>query len=239
MIIPSCLLKKDYVYFNDKSHVTSTSHTVQNMEYLISFQDILYVTLKTLDYVSWFGGVNRGENVNTLAEPLFYFRGYIINDKGNIVLPGIGSVFVLGKTLKDITIDIQKKVDVLYKGSIVDVRTAGVKVSVFGEVNKPGKYTFFQSKVSVFNALSISGGLTDHGNMRRVKLLRYTDDIVEVHMLDLTKQSFLTSEFYFLQPNDVLYIESRKIDGRNLLVVFRDVLALVSSSVLILTYIKS
>ena len=207
-LVSSCVSIKERVYVQDDKSSFNTNYPLLNKEYKISTQDILYIKVRSLDNTSFESLVTA-----QLGNPdlLFYLNGYSVNKNGSLVLPIIGEVFVLGKTLDEIKNSIQEKVALYYKDAVVEVQTAGVKISVLGEVNRPGKFTFYQNQVTIFDALASSGDLTSLANRKNVKLIRHHNNSVETHQFDLTNVNLLTSEYYILQPNDVIYIEPLRV----------------------------
>tara|TARA_B110000977_G_scaffold179903_1_gene238967 strand:+ start:1392 stop:2090 length:699 start_codon:yes stop_codon:yes gene_type:complete len=231
---------KERVYIQDVKHSSTIVYPLQNQEHRISTQDILYITVGTLGKMSL---VNSDAPQVNGGELLFYLNGYSVDKKGELILPEIGSVYVLGKTLDQVRNDIQLEVDLLYKDAVVNVKTAGIKVNVLGEVTSPGKYTFYQNQVTIFDVLSMSGDLTDFANRKEVKILRHQNNTVTLHELDLTSSDLLSSEFYLLQPNDVVYVEPLKAKvwglGETGWQTFQTLLTTLSSTFLIINYFNN
>jgi len=86
------------------------------------------------------------------------------------------------------------------------VKAVNFRVSVVGEVARPGEYTVYKDDLNVFEAIALSGDMTEFGNRSRVALIRKAPGGSQVHYLDLTSEKILSSEFYHLQPGDILYI---------------------------------
>ena len=240
LLMSSCISMKKRVYIQNTDDSKNLTYVINKQEYKVSEQDILYVTVKSLTEAT----LSNDQVIQTgSSDLLFYLRGYSVNTSGEIILPVVGSVYVLGKTLEQIKSDLQVKVDVYYKDAIIDVKTSGIKINVLGEVTSPGKYTFYQNSVTIFDALSISGDLSDLANRKEVKILRHTDGHVSVHKVDLTSDSILSSEFYFLQPNDVLYVEPLSAKtwgiGQTGWATFQTLLSTVSSTLLIINFFKN
>ena len=237
LIMSSCVSMKKRIYIQDDKASNTTQYPVQNNEYKVSMQDILYVTVKTLNDASLVS--SGGQNVGA-GDLLFYLNGYSVNKKGEIFLPVIGEVYVLGKTLNEVKLDVQVKVDTYYKDAIINVKTAGIKINVLGEVALPGNYTFYQNEVSIFDVIATCGDLTELANRKEVKVLRHHNNTVSVHKLDLTSNSLLQSDFYFLQPNDVVYIEPLRVKswgvGQTGWQTFQTLLSTVSSTLLIINF---
>mgnify|MGYP006142832049 CR=1 FL=1 len=240
LLMSSCISMKERVYIQDVKHSSTIVYPLQNQEHRISTQDILYITVGTLGKMSL---VNSDAPQVNGGELLFYLNGYSVDKKGELILPEIGSVYVLGKTLDQVRNDIQLEVDLLYKDAVVNVKTAGIKVNVLGEVTSPGKYTFYQNQVTIFDVLSMSGDLTDFANRKEVKILRHQNNTVTLHELDLTSSDLLSSEFYLLQPNDVVYVEPLKAKvwglGETGWQTFQTLLTTLSSTFLIINYFNN
>ena len=240
LALSSCVSMKKRIYIQDNNASVSTVYPIQNVEYKISQQDILYVTVNSLEESTLVG---ESRPLTGSGELLFYLNGYSVNTQGEIILPVIGTVYVLGKTLNEIEKDLQKEVDVFYKDAIIDVKTAGININVLGEVNSPGSYTFYQNEVSIFDVLATSGDLTALANKEEVKILRHSNNTVTVHILDLTNENLLSSDFYFLQPNDVIYIEPLTVKswglGETGWQTFQTLLTTLSSTFLIINYFKN
>lgn len=240
ILLSSCVSMKKRIYIQDNNDSDNIVYPMQNVEYKLSKQDILYITVKSLSQVSL---VSPTPAITGSGEMLFYLNGYSVNNQGEIFLPVIGNVSVLGKTLDEVKNDLQIEVDVFYKDAIIDVKTAGIKINVLGEVNSPGNYTFYQNEVSIFDVLSTSGDLTDVANRKKVKILRHNNNTVSVYKLDLTSDALLSSDFYFLQPNDVVYIEPLSVKtwgvGKTGWETFQTLLTTISSTFLIINYFKN
>ena len=240
LLMSSCISMKKRVYIQNADESKSLSYVINKQEYKVSEQDILYITVKSLSEATLSNNAQRQVGTNDL---LFYLNGYSVSANGEVLLPVVGSVYVLGKTLEEVKSDLQVKVDVYYKDAIIDVKTSGIKINILGEVASPGKYTFYQNRVTIFDALSISGDLSDLANRQEVKILRHTDGHVSVFKVDLTSDSILTSEFYFLQPNDVVYVEPLRAKtwgiGQTGWATFQTLLTTISSTLLIINFFKN
>ena len=89
------------------------------------------------------------------------------------------------------------------------MKLVNFQVAVLGEVKSPGNFTVEQDQINLFQAIGLANGITDFGNYKKVKLVRQTQSGSEVHLLDLTDDRILESPYYYLMPNDVVYIEPR------------------------------
>ncbi|MBQ8271021.1 MAG: polysaccharide biosynthesis/export family protein [Bacteroidaceae bacterium] len=144
------------------------------------------------------------------------YQNYLVDKNGNIEFPIVGTLHVAGLTKKELEIIILDKI----KGAftippIVTVRFADFKISVLGEVTNPGTFTITNEKVNVFQALALARDMTIYGMRENVKIIR--EDVngkTSVHELNLTDASVITSPYYHLQQNDVVYVTPNKAKAK-------------------------
>ena len=138
-----------------------------------------------------------------------YLNTYVVDEFGYISFSFIEKLYVLGLTIQEVQQSIQTQLDEYFKEATAYVKLVNFQVGVLGEVNSPGNYTIEQDQINVFQAIGLAGGITDFGNFKEVKLVRQTQTGSEIFFLDLTDTRILESPYYYLMPNDVLYIEPR------------------------------
>lgn len=144
---------------------------------------------------------------------------YLVDNDGNIDFPSIGQVHVGGLTKSEAEEELRKRLQPYFKTGkkfIVNVRMTNYKISVLGEVTRPNTYTISNEKVNVFEALALAGDLTIYGRRDGVKLIRENiDGRKEVANLNLNDATIINSPYYYLQQNDVLYVEPNKAKAKN------------------------
>lgn len=144
---------------------------------------------------------------------------YLVDNDGNIEFPSIGQIHVGGLTKSEAEEEIRKRLQPFFKEGkkfIVNVRMTNYKISVIGEVTRPNTYTISNEKVNVFEALALAGDLTIYGRRDGVKLIRENiDGRKEVVNLNLNDANIINSPYYYLQQNDVLYVEPNKAKAKN------------------------
>jgi polysaccharide biosynthesis/export protein len=137
--------------------------------------------------------------------------GYLVNQNGDILFPVLGQIHVVGLTKFQLSTLITQRINdrKLLIDPIVSIRYLNFKVSVMGEVSRPGVFTTPTEKLSILEALSFAGDITIYGERNDVLLIREDDkgDKIVKH-LDLTNQSILSSPYYYLKSNDVLIVSS-------------------------------
>jgi len=143
-------------------------------------------------------------------ETSLFINGYTVSDSGNIEIPVLGRVLVAGKTMDEAISSIRQRADKYLKDATVIVKLISFKVSVIGEVNRPGTYNNFNNQLTVLEAISMAGDITDYGNRKKILVLRPTYNGTRSFRLDLTSRNILTSDGFFLLPNDIIYVEPIK-----------------------------
>lgn len=216
VIFTSCVPSQDLIYLQKKNDSESTPsvNPVMAKPYRVQTNDILSIKIKALDakLVEMFNASET--NLNAQSEQSLYFNGYSVDDHGNIRIPVLGEVNVLGFTLEEIRIKIEKQLLDEYFNKeaniFVNVKLAGLRYTVNGEIASPGTKTLFQEKVNVLEAIANSGDITMVGNRKEVTIIRQYSHGTEMHTLDLTDRNVMNSPYYYIQPNDYIYIKPLK-----------------------------
>ena len=141
-----------------------------------------------------------------------YFNSYTVNDSGYVFLPIIKGVKTEGLTLSVLKLMLDDAYSPYLKFASTTVKLANMRVTVLGEVNKPGQHYLYNEQTTLLDAISIAGDFTEFGNRKKVKLIRqmpnYTSKTV---YLDLNKYDFVYTEYYYIEPNDMIYVEPIKV----------------------------
>ena len=135
---------------------------------------------------------------------------YLINSEGFIDLPSLGHLKAGGLTIKEVREEILTRVSKFLENPSVNVRLINFKISVTGEVVRPGDFQIDNARVTILEALAKAGDFTPYSNRRHVMVIREKNGMREIGELDLKDTKFFTSPYYYLQQNDVVYIEPTK-----------------------------
>lgn len=177
-----------------------------------------------------FGVADRGS---------MYLSGYSVDEEGNIELPTLGKLKVSGLTSSETQELIQRTLNKYITNSTVVVKLISFKVSVLGEVRNPGHYFIYNEQANLFEGLSLAGDLTQGANRQNIKLVRQTPGGSEVILLDLTAADVVQSPYYYLMPNDVIYVEPRETQlRRDNLIVLNAIFGAVSTAALLLNFLR-
>lgn len=140
---------------------------------------------------------------------------YIVDKQGDIKFPIIGTIHVAGMTTMELAEFLTKKISVDVEDPYVRVELVNFRINVLGEVARPGAKNVVRERYSVLDALADAGDLTPYGERSNVLLIRETDGKKEFHKLNLNDAAVLSSPYFFLQQNDVIYVEPNKVRKDN------------------------
>ena len=212
-LLASCVSQKELTYFSESDQSEFENYLTTSYE--IRPLDLLFIDLKTLSPEGGTADFFQGGN-NMAVQPLAqggagpYFLGYTVSDSGYVKLPVVGRLKVSGLTMLQAAEKVDEALKPYLKYSAVTVKLANFRVSVLGEVTRPGVQYVYDTKYTILQALSAAGNLTDFGDRSRLRLVRESEEGTKIVTLDLSDPALLASEYYFLLPNDVLYVEPLK-----------------------------
>ena len=216
VFLASCIPYKDTLYLQNKNTPTDSLNVIveQQKPYRVQINDILNVRIKVTDQnnVQIFNPVGVG-NLNASSAERAYFDGFTVDLHGNIRIPELGMLNVLGFTTPEIEQLITKKLlDDQFKETaniFVTVKLTGLRYTTYGEIGS-GTKTLFQDRVNIFQAIAESGDIPDTGNKKDVLIIRQYPDGQKIHHIDLTDINVMKSPYYYIQPNDMIYVKPLK-----------------------------
>ena len=251
VVISSCIPHKDIVYLQNKEN--STNDTIPNnlreaqKPYRVQINDILNVRVKAIDQRTVeILNPSGDENLNASSAERAYFDGFTVDVHGNIRIPTLGYINVLGFTTEEIEKIIEKKLlDEQFKETaniFVTVKLAGLRYTANGEIGKPGSVVLFKESVNIFEAIANAGEIPLTGDKRDVLIIRQYPQGQEIHHLDLTNIDVMKSPYYYIQPNDIIYVKPLKQKSIGTgetavssLTTIATIVSLLTSSILIFT----
>ncbi len=212
----SCVPLSKTKYLQDKEGVAPVTE-FQNVkpDYQIKPGDYLYVRVMTLDQKSnevfaTIAGSAAGNSYMNITDQNLYLTSYMVNDSGYINFPLLGKIYANGKTIGEMEASLSRSVSDLLREASVVVKLVMYNVSILGEVKNPGKYAIYNNRVNIFEALAMANDLTTFANRSKVQIIRNQGSKNNIVTVDLQSKDILTSPYYYLQPNDIVYIEPLK-----------------------------
>ncbi len=217
IVVSSCIPHKDTIYLQNKNTAADSTMVITERPkpYRVQINDILTIQIKVLDQenVTIFNPVGEG-SLNASSQERAYFDGFTVNLHGNIRIPSLGEFNVLGYTYEEIESLIKEMLlESQFKETaniFITVKLAGLRYTANGEVGSPGTNTLFQDRVNVFEAIANVGEIPVTGNKKAVKIIRQYPHGQEIHSIDLTDINVMKSPYYYIQPNDMIYVEPLK-----------------------------
>lgn len=211
LLLTSCISKKEIIYLQDIESIGSNSEKLYSTT-VIQPNDILNINISAFDMeaVAPFNLMmsarpqqNQQIDNTTSGQKL----NYLVDKEGTIEFPVLGTVEVGGLTRQELTSKLKSEISVYVKDPIVNISIANYKVTVLGEVSSPGTFTVPDERITLLEALGRAGDLTIFGKRDNIIILREKDGVKSHTIVDITKSDFLHSPFYFLQQNDVIYVQ--------------------------------
>jgi polysaccharide export outer membrane protein len=251
----SCVSNEKIIYvqnLKDKPPIPEEEMIYNDMlEYKLQFNDIIKVDIQTVDDL-----INNGFNMKSeqamlqmggggmVAGDLFYLTGDVIDKNGNVRLPIIGEVNVMEKTLDEARIEIEARLrEFVTTELFVKVRLGGIRFSTLGDFNRPGKFVVMQDRLTIFEALSLSGDLKIQAKRDEILLFRQYSDGTKLHRINLRDRQLMQSPFYFIRPNDQLYAEPMRVreigTGENAMQTFFLITSTLTTLLLLINLFKN
>ncbi len=250
VFMASCASLKDIVYLQD---VTNSEQAIkQNYELKIQKDDLLGIAISCetpellipFTHGSVASPASTGSNATPVEQPGTIMNSYLVDARGEIKLPILGTIQAEGYTHSELEYTISNLLrDSGYiNNATVNVDLQNFKISFLGELNNVGTINVTSDRITILEALSSAGDLDITGIRKDIIVIRENNGKRTITKVDLTKKSILESPVYYLQPNDVIYIEPntrRKRESNNTTNIFRTSASIASSVLSVVAIILS
>ncbi len=221
MVLPSCVSHRNLITFNQTEDL---EQGLQIDTFVATPDSIAFRPHRLQPYdqvmirINAFGGdteafINQGLEGNTSTNRLdydpatVYFNSFIISDSGYIELPMVKRVRVSGLTTIEVEQLLNRSYEPYLKLVTTRVKLANNRITVMGEVAEPGVHYLYNERNTLLDAVGLAGDFTEFADRRKVRLLRSTVNGTRSIYFDFTRLDFLTSEYFYLQPNDLIYVQ--------------------------------
>jgi len=208
---------KKIVYLQDVNEKLDTLYPVQPNNYRLQKGDIIGIDVKLASDNPILQNIFQQAQNNAAQAGVqgggdfYYLTGFTLDDSGYVSLPIIGKVLLEGRNIFEANAIIQSTFDQYLSNVYTIVRLGGLRYSVLGEVKRPGKFMVLQNRMTIFEALANAGDLTELAKRDEVTIMRQYPDGTRIHKVNLLDEQVISSPYYYIQPNDVIYIEPLKI----------------------------
>jgi polysaccharide biosynthesis/export protein len=243
LLISSCVTYHDLEYLQDKNNTSKSFEEAQIIDYRLKPNDELYIQINSLDEAasSVFSNTSSQQSVymTSISPYGASLISYAIDKDGYLLLPYIGRMPVKDKTTTEVSELIKESLKSILSQPVVSVKLVNRYVSVLGEVRNPGHFAYAQDKLTIFDAISLAGDITVFGNREDVILTRNENGKNIRINVNLNRSEILSSEYYNLRPNDIVYIKPlrKKFWGMDQF-PYAVILTTITTALLIYTVIK-
>ncbi len=214
LVLISCSTKKDIHYFQDIKDKPETE--IIYTQNKIQVNDILMITVSAINpesalpFNATFYNGGAGGNVGTggNGQNAMILNGYIVNADGNISMPILGNIQVLGKTTIEVE-DLIEKI-LIDQGQLTNptviVRVTNAKITILGDISGPGTYPYIEPNITLLQAIGYAGDLSISGKRNNILIIREKDGKRTYGNIDMRKTDWFKSEYYYIKPNDIIYV---------------------------------
>ncbi len=208
----SCKKSEEVLYFQGE-FIDSTSQLHSSYFPVIQKNDMLEVMLTTANEEAtklFTPAIQNNKTTVTYSSGVASKNGFLVDQDGFIELPFIGKIMAHGKKRNDLEDEIESKLSEYIKEPIVLIQIINFKVTVLGDVRKPGAISVPNEKISLIEAIAIAGDLNITAERKKIVLIREVNGARKEFIIDLTSKDLFSSQFYFLQQNDVIYVSPNR-----------------------------
>jgi polysaccharide biosynthesis/export protein len=209
LVFTSCVPKKDIIYLQGTQN---SQNSAANYEPLIQKDDILYINISSLkpEAAAPFNLDAQSKDITVTSGFTTQKQTYLVDNNGNIEFPVLGTISAAGYSVNEFRSYLKGKLNDYVTDAVINVRIINFKVTVTGEVGKPGVVSTNSQRLTLFDALAMSGDLTLYGKRDNILIVRDFQGVKSYNRVDITKADFVNSPFYYLDQNDLIYVEPRK-----------------------------
>ena len=203
----SCVPQKKMLYLQEYVNERAADYKLQP-------GDNLYIRfLNTIDERSAASvtGDYTSRTTPYSSDAAIYLQSYTLDKEGCIELPLTGRIMLKNMTVDEAKEKMQTEINKFVNQTTLVVKLSNFSLTVLGEVSKPGMYKVYQSHINLFEAVALAGNMTNFAKKSEVKIIRQTDNGSEIVTVDMGAADILSSPYYYLRPNDIVYVEPLKI----------------------------
>lgn len=209
ILAASCIPKRQLSYFNDINDLSEPGVNPRTQKIIMSF-DRLYVRVLSIDL--------QTSQIFNSPEEMRYgssgsmsgLIGYLVDETGNINFPFVGDINVGSLTTTQAAAKIQRALSDYVPNTSVVVKYVDNQVTVMGEVQRQGVFSFTQDKINIYEAIGLGGGITRYGDRKNIILIRHEGGKIMHHRLNLSDSKIAARDYYYILPNDIVIVEPLK-----------------------------
>lgn len=209
LILSSCASRKDIVYFQGNEQVNTDNY----YSFRFKKDDFISINISGIDESSYklFNSPQSVTNLNKgYTNGVPPINGYLIDVKGNIDFPVLGTIKLEGLTRFEAIELFKSKLKDYLQNPVITIQIQNFRVTILGEVRNPGTFTIPNEKISILESIGLAGDLTINAVRSNIKVIREENNIKKEYLIDITKKDFINSPVFYLNQNDIVYIEPNR-----------------------------
>ena len=222
--ITACKAPKDVIYLEkvntETENIIETYETHQQYTTHIQPDDILTITVNNTaspEAVAQFNlptiayAIPNDQKITSTPS----FQTYLVDNEGYVNFPVLGRIKLGGMSKQEAIKYLEKEIGVIVNNPIVSIQFLNYKISVMGEVAKPGQFILQNERISILDAVGMAGDLTINGKRTDVLIIRDNNGTIETHRVNLTSADLFSSPYYYLRQNDIVYVTPNEARQKN------------------------
>ena len=215
VVFASCVPQKKMLYLKNAEmaaeNISKEYVNDRTVDYKLQPGDNLYIhVVNTIDERGA-ASINGDVRGYLSSDANIYLQTTTIDENGYVEMPLVGKIEVKNLTVDEAKDKLQTAINTYINGSMLVVKLASFNLTLLGEVSRPGMYKVYQSQINLFEAVALAGNMTNFAKKNDVKIIRQTDHGSEIVTVDMGQADILSSPYYYLKPNDIIYVEPLKI----------------------------
>ncbi len=215
VLFASCVPQKKMLYLKE-AQMLSENQSInyvneRSVDYKLQPGDNLYIRFVNIVDQGGTSSLNGEFTRTSSSDASIYLQSYTIDEEGFIELPLIGKIVVRNLTVDEAKALLQTELDKYINQTTIIVKMSNFNLTILGEVTHPGMFKVYQSQINLFEAVALAGNMTNFAKNSAVKIIRQTDNGSEIVTVDMGSADILSSPYYYLKPNDIVYVEPMKI----------------------------
>ncbi|OQA99121.1 MAG: Polysaccharide biosynthesis/export protein [Bacteroidetes bacterium ADurb.Bin217] len=205
-----CTSNKNLVYLENLPQGTEKiSTSKQTLEYTLQKGDIVYVKILSINKeLNELFNIENSNNQNAyINETSINLKGFTIDNDGYIRLPVIDTVKIEGLQAYEAERVVQTKVNEYFKNATVVLKPLNTKISILGEVNRPGQFVIYRNNINILEAIAMAGDVNQFADKKKILIIRTINNTTTTYRVDLTDKNVLSNKDFYLMPNDIVIVE--------------------------------
>lgn len=186
-------------------------------EYILQPFDVVDIDFASSDeeltrVFEYQGARNSRAGAGSNSGDVYYFSGYFIDKEGMVRIPKLGKIKIAGMTEEEARVKVEQAINQYFKEEVyVRLRTGGIRFTTLGEFNSSGTKVIYKNRATIFDAIAMAGESDILAKKNELFLIRQYDGGTKIHQINLNDRALLASPYYFIQPNDILYLQPMAI----------------------------